>query len=91
MNAMRTITSDPESELGQALDEAATVIVVLLKGGERFRVTPETVDPWAHYDPARLRAGLEKIDGLLTPEEAEQMVDRIYRAREEGSRPSPAS
>ncbi|MFT4037029.1 MAG: hypothetical protein QM692_02515 [Thermomicrobiales bacterium] len=91
MKLMRTIAIDPESELGHALDEAESGGIVLLRGSERFRVIPEADDPWANYDPARLRTGLEKIDGLLTPEEAEQLVERIYRARGEGTRPSPKS
>ena len=90
MKSTRMITIDPESELGQALDESDGV-VVLLKGEERFRVTPEPADPWANYDPARKRAGLLKVEGLLTPEEGEQMIERIYRAREEGTRPSENS
>lgn len=91
MKSTRMIAIDPESELGQALDEAEGVAVVLLKGKARFRVTPEPADPWANYDPARLKAGLLEVDGLLTPEEGEQMIERIYRAREEGTRPSTNS
>jgi len=41
----RTITIDPDSELGRALDEASGEPVVLVRGGIRFRVTREVDDP----------------------------------------------
>ena len=82
-----TITIDPNSELGRALDETADEPVVLLRNGTRFRVTRETDDPWATYDPAKLRAGLKKVAGLLSPEEGDRIIETIYRGREEGSRP----
>jgi hypothetical protein len=51
-----TITVDPDSELGRALEETGDEPVVLLRGNARFRVTRDADDPWAHYDPAKLRA-----------------------------------
>lgn len=82
-----TITIDPDSELGRALDASAEEPVVLVRGGSRFRVTRETVDPWASYDPVKLRAGLKKVAGLLSPEDGERIIQAIYRGREEGTRP----
>jgi hypothetical protein len=82
-----TITLSPDSELARALDESNAESVVLLHGGNRFRVIREGDDPWANYDPARLRAGLKKVAGLLTPEEGERIIEAIYRGREEGTRP----
>ena len=82
-----TITIDPDSELGRALDETNEKPVVLLRGGKRFRVTPDPDDPWANYDPEKVREGLKKVAGLLTPEEAERIIEGIYRGREEGTRP----
>lgn len=82
-----TVTIDPDSELGRALDETAGEAVVLLRGSARFRVTPETDDPWAQYDPAKLRAGLKKVAGLLSPEDGDRLIETIYRSREGGTRP----
>lgn len=82
-----TITIDPDSELGQVLDEKANSPVVLLSGNARFRVTRDPDDPWANYDPEKARAALRKLAGILTPEEGERMKELIYRAREEGTRP----
>jgi hypothetical protein len=87
MNEPHTITIDPDSELGRALDETNGAPVVLLRGKERFRVIRDPDDPWAHYDPAKVRAGLKKVAGLITPEEGERIKEAIYRGREEGTRP----
>ena len=82
-----TITIDPDSELGRALDDSDGALVILERGGTRFRVTRDPDDPWAHYDPAKLRAGLKKVAGMLTPEEGDRIMETIYRGREEGTRP----
>ena len=82
-----TINIDPDSELGRALDENDGELVVLVRNGRRFRVTPDADDPWANYDPENVRAGLRKFVGMLTPEEGERIKEAIYRGREEGTRP----
>lgn len=81
-----TITIDPDSELGRALDETDEP-VVLLRGGVRFRVTRDQDDPWANYDPEQVLEGLREIAGALSPAEGERMKELIYRGREEGTRP----
>ena len=82
-----TITIDPDSELGRALDDADGSPVILERNGARFLVTRDPDDPWANYDPEKLRAGLRKFAGMLTPEEGERIKESIYRGREEGTRP----
>jgi len=82
-----TITIDPDSELGRALNETNGEPVVLVRSGTRFRVTRDLDDPWANYDPERVRAGLRKFAGMLSPEEGERIKETIYRGREEGTRP----
>jgi hypothetical protein len=82
-----TIVIDPDSELGRALDETDGEPVVLLRNGTRFRVTRDPDDPWANYDPERVRDGLRKFAGMLTREEGERIKELIYRGREEGTRP----
>jgi hypothetical protein len=92
-NEPLTITIDPESELGRILEEHSDEPIVLLQGTSRFRVFREGVDPqanedpWANYDPEKVREGLRKVAGLLSPEEGERMKELIYRGREEGTRP----
>ena len=88
-----TITIDPDSELGRALDESGDEPVVLVQGATRFLVIRQSIDsraeddPWANYDPEKVREGLRKVAGLITPEEGERMKELIYRGREEGTRP----
>jgi hypothetical protein len=74
-NPALTITISPDSELAWALDAGVAESVVLVHGGNRFRVIRESDDPWATYDPARLRAGLKKVAGLLSPEEGERIIE----------------
>ena len=82
-----TISIDPDSELGRALDQTAGEPIVLLRNGARFRVTRDPDDPWANYDPEKVLEGLHEIAGTLSPAEADRMKDLIYRGREEGTRP----
>ena len=82
-----TITIDPDSELGRALDQTGEEPIVLLRNGTRFRVTLDADDPWANYDPESVLEGLHEIAGTLSAEEGERMKELIYRGREEGTRP----
>ena len=82
-----TITIDPDSELGRALEETGDEPVVLVRGGSRFRVTRDPDDTWAYYDAEAVLEGLHEIAGTLSPEEGERMKELIYRGREEGTRP----
>ena len=82
-----TIVIDPDSELGRALGETDDEPVVLLRNGARFRVTRDPDDPWANYDPEKVRDGLREIAGTLSPAEGERIKELIYRGREEGTRP----
>jgi hypothetical protein len=82
-----TITIDPDSELGRALDDTDGPPVILERNGARFLVTRDPDDPWANYNPEKVRAGLRKFAGMLTPEEGERIKETIYRGREEGTRP----
>ncbi len=61
-----TITIDPDSELGRALDDADGPPVILERNGARFRVTRDPDDLWADYDPEALRAALRAVAGTLT-------------------------
>jgi hypothetical protein len=73
--------------LGKALEAPDNVPIILVRNGTRFRVTRDPEDPWANYDPEKVREGLRKFANLLTPEEADRIKEGIYRGREEGTRP----
>jgi hypothetical protein len=90
----RPMTSDPSpipvtdaTTLTEVLDEAAGTPVRLERSGVVYRLSREDADIWAGYDPERVRAGLRRVAGLITPEEATRMKELVYRGREEGTRP----
>jgi len=83
-----TISVDPDSELARALEEADASPVVLESNGVRYAVTRADEEVSAGYDPAKIKAGLRRFAGLITPDEAERMKELVYRGREEGTRPS---
>ncbi len=87
MHAPKTIKVTPETSVGSLLDEAAAAPVVLETNGTRYRLVREPDDPWAGYDPERVREGLRRFAGTLSPEEGERIKRLIYRGREEGTRP----
>jgi hypothetical protein len=86
-----TITIDDDSELGRALDAHPREPITLVRGWHRFRFVPDQDDPWANYDPERLREAIREVAGTLTPEEGDRIKEAIYRAREEGTRPPDGS
>lgn len=81
-----TITIEPDSELGRALNDAHDAPVFIERSGKRYRVTRDQDDRWGGYDPEKFRAALRKIAGTITPEEAERLKEAIYKGREEGTR-----
>ena len=82
-----TITIDPESELGRAL-EVSQEPVLLISGSDRFTVSREASQASGDHEVDTFRRALHKIAGMITPEEAERRKELIYRSREEGSRPT---
>lgn len=83
----RTIELDPESELARVLESTNGEPLYLNSNGVRFRVIRVEDDPWADYDPEKVRAGLRKHAGMISTEEADRIKELIYRGREEGTRP----
>lgn len=86
----KTIRVTAETDLPALLDDAAAGPLILERGGDRFRLSRDegdSADPWADYNPERVREGLRRFAGTITPEEGERMKELIYRGREEGTRP----
>ncbi len=84
----KVIHVTPETKLGDLLDEAESVPVRLERGGVIYRLSREENDPWAAYDPERLRATMCQYAGILTPTEGDRLREQIYHAREAGTRPT---
>ncbi|MFT4040335.1 MAG: hypothetical protein QM692_19300 [Thermomicrobiales bacterium] len=84
-----TITLDDDSELARALDANPNAPITLVRGRRQFRVVRDHTalePPAATYDPEEFRAALREVAGVFTPEQADEMIENIYRWREEGSR-----
>jgi len=55
------ITIHPDDELAKRLEEAAGQPVVIAHNGVRYRIEPE--DPFAFYDPEKMRAAIRASAG----------------------------
>lgn len=82
----RTIKVTPGSELAGILQEAAVRPVLLEQDGTRFVV--EADEPFARYDPEAALAGIRKGAGSWADLNPDEVKEYIYRAREQGTRPS---
>lgn len=77
----------PESDLGRALDESGGPIIVL-RGNQKFRITPiEEDDLWANDDPDLISQRLNEVAGKISDQEADRLLELVYRGRREGTRP----
>jgi hypothetical protein len=83
----KTIPVTAETDWPKLLDDAAREPVILERNGTRFRLSRED-DLFADYDPERVRDGLRRFAGTITPEEAERLRKIVSRGREEGTRPA---
>ena len=81
------VATDAVSEPGAAPHAADETPGAGQPAGKRYLELADPDDPWANYDPDAFRAALRKVAGLYTPEEADRLIENIYRAREEGTRP----
>lgn len=81
------IPIDPESDLGRALDESGGPIIVL-RGNQKFRITRvEADDLWANDDPDLISQRLNEVAGKISDQEADRLLELVYRGRREGTRP----
>ena len=81
----------PASELADILKEASEGPVVLENNGERYRLDRmerEKEDSWEGYDPEKVREAIDTYAGSWADLDTDAMIENIYRAREEGSRPA---
>ena len=82
------ITDD--TTLTHVLAEAAAAPLLLEKDGELYRldrVREDAEDIFADYDPQAALAGMHAAAGTWKDIDVEAFKARLYRAREEGTRP----
>lgn len=82
-----TIHIADNSEIAHLLDHVDAASLRLEKDGVVFRVVREDT-PWASYDPAKVRAAVQSTAGSWADLDTDALIDNLYRAREEGSRPA---
>lgn len=78
----QSIKLNPEDELAQRLDEVAGQPVVIEHNGVRYRIEPE--DPFAFYDPEKMRAAIHAGAGAFKGIDREQFLADIREARGHG-------
>ena len=87
----KKIKVTPGSELARLLDEASGESLLLEKDGVVYRLSTEEEDIWAGYDPEQVIAALDRTAGSWADIDADALIMKLYRAREEGSRPTSGS
>lgn len=87
---LKILHVEPGSEIARLLDGAAESPLVLETAGVHYRIVRIDVgdDMWIEYDPEAVRAAVRETTGSWRDIDAEELKAHIYRAREEGSRPS---
>jgi hypothetical protein len=89
----KRIEVDPGGEVARLVREADDAQLVVVVDGEEYRIAredpigdPDEDEIWEGYDPALVLKGLEAAAGSWSDIDADQLIEDIYRWREEGSR-----
>ena len=85
----KRIDVDPDSDLAQLLHQAKEQPVLLDLDGNRSRLRLEGPAEGRNHpddDPDNVLNAMEEAQGAITPEQAEEWIQNIYRWRREGSR-----
>jgi hypothetical protein len=87
----------PDSELWTLLDQSEATSVLIEKDGNLYRLMPvddgQTTaedDPWARYDPEKVKQALRASAGALNGVDTEQLLTDIHEARTQDSAGRPA-
>lgn len=87
---VKTIIVESGSELAAVVDQAADAPILLEKNGQRYRLAREPKDPMAGYDPERARAALDRVFGMLSGVDVEELKRDLREQREQDSIGRPA-
>ncbi len=82
MSKQITIEVEADNPVAKAVHESGLDAVTLIVDGERYKVIKENPVKW---DPDAAREHFRKHAGFISEAEADEMVEELYRAREEGS------
>ncbi len=75
-----------DSELPHLFDEASERPVRIERHGIVYRLTVD--DTTTEYDAEALRTAIDRVSGLFSDDEAQEMIDKVYEWRRLGSRPA---
>jgi hypothetical protein len=89
-SAPKTITVEPDSEVAQVLDQATEAPILIESRGTRFRVVREGEDPFANYDPERVRSALDRMFGTLKGIDVDAFLAELREQRGQDSKGRPA-
>ena len=88
----KVVHVEPGSALDRALQDAGDTTIEIERDGVRYRLERLPESPaeelWEGYDPELALAGMRTAAGSWSDVDPEHLKAEIYRAREEGSRPS---
>jgi hypothetical protein len=90
----RKIIVTPGSELADLLAEAGVLPLLIEKDGELYRLErmeKEPADLFADYDPEKVKKAIATYAGSWGHLDTDKMIEEVYKAREEGTRPATAS
>jgi hypothetical protein len=87
----KTIQIEPGSEPDMLVEDASELPLELEKNGVRYRLSRVVDDtagaPATAADPERVIAGMRAAAGSWSGSDAEELKARMYRARDDGTRP----
>ena len=82
----KRIKVNPNSEIARILDEAKENPVILESNGETYRLYHEKGNDLG-FDPEEMKHAIANAAGSWADLDTDVMIENLYRAREQGSRP----
>ncbi len=84
----KKIKIKPNSEIARLLEDARDQPLVLESNGVTYRLYREELENiWQDYDPEKAKRTIAEMAGSWADIDTDRMIQELYRAREEGSRP----
>ena len=81
----RVIPVEPGSDVDRFLEQADDQPIIAEAHGRRFRVVREPSDPFANYDPERVKAGLAASAGAFAGVDVDALKDMLREERTQAS------